>query len=436
MKAVLPCWLLLFGLMVTACGRDPLNPPPQGADAGAGGRGGVAGNAGDARVDGTAGRGGNAGAADAGRGGSGGGVMDVQPGQFPIVILPNEVPLVPVGKTVRLRALVQIADTWRDLSADPTVVWQTSDPLIADVAVGSGRVTGVAAGPAQVGASHPLFGSATVTVRVTAAGIASIAIMPVPITIAVGEDRRLSARANYTDGAVSDITEAALWSTGDQRIARVQNSIPPLGELSGVIAGETTVTASFADAAGTAGVTVNQAGMATLSVAPPAQTESVGGTARFQAVMRLPSGVVTDVSNLASWNSMNTLVARSVGGGQFRCSGAGTAMITALHLGNTAAATLTCTNVGPELIELRISPSGGNAPLFVSTRYRLMLEASFSDGTSTTVSNSQARWMSTDTGIASIDGSATLTGAMPGTVTITASYSGVTTSERYTFIAR
>jgi uncharacterized protein YjdB len=438
MKAVLPSWLLLFGLMGMACGRDPLNPPPQSADAGFGGRGGGTGGQPDGASGGSdaSGRGGSVGRTDAGLGGSDGAATDVQPGEFPLVILPNDVPLLPVGKTIRLRALVQIAETWRDLGADPTVLWQSADPLVAEVTVGSGRVTGLTAGSVVVSATHPLFGAAAVAVRVTDATVASITIMPSPISVAVGENRRLSAAATYTDGAVSEITEAAIWSTSDQRVARVQNSIPPIGELTGVTAGQTAVIAAFADAAGSVVVNIMEAGTAMLSVAPSTQNQSVGGTARFQAVLRLPSGVVTDVSNLAVWNSSNTLVARSVGGGQFRCSGGGMITVSALHMGNTAMGSLNCTNMGPELIELRISPSGGNAPLFVSTRYRLMLEASFSDGTSTTISNSQARWMSSDTSIAAIDGSATLTGTAPGMVTITANYGGVTASERYTFIAR
>jgi uncharacterized protein YjdB len=435
MKALLPCWLVLFGLMGAACGRDALNPPPQGADAGSGGGGGSVRPI-DGGPDGAGGRGGGGGLPDGGRGGSDGAAIEVQPGQFPLVIVPSDPPLLPVGKTMRLRALVQIAEAWRDLGADPTVVWESGDPLIADVAVGSGRVTGIVPGSVRVSATHPLFGTASVIVRVTSATVASIEITPAPVAVAVGEDRLLAARANYTDGAVSNITEAAAWSTGDQRVARVQNSVPPFGELSGVTAGETPVTASFADAAGSAIVTVAEAGTTMLAIAPVMLAQTVGGTARFQAVLRLPSGVATDVSNLASWSSSNSMVARSVGGGQFRCSTLGGITVSALHMGRMASASLVCTNMGPELIELRISPSGANAPLFVSARYRLMLEATFSDGTTTTISNSQARWMSADTNIATIDGSATLAGAAPGMVTITASYGGATASERYTFIAR
>jgi uncharacterized protein YjdB len=422
--------LLLLSLLGASCGRDPLLETPQSVGDG-GGRGG----AGGAPLDG--GRGGSGG----GLGGAGGvgdaSPPDVLPGQFSLVLLPAEGPPIPVGRTYRLRALVRLDDGWRDLGTDPQITWQSDQPAIASVATGNGRVAGVKAGKTIVRATHPLFGVAQAAVTVTGSSIARLAITPSPADVPVSQTRQLSAQAMYDDGSSATVTDAAIWTSADQRTVRVQGSLPPIGELTGVLAGTVDVMADFAGASAIVKVTVGDSGMTMLTIAPPSVSLMVGSTTRFQALLRQPSGAATDVSNLAAWSSSNTAVARSVGGGQVRCASPGTCTINVSHAGRTAAAALQCTPAGTvTLKELRILPAGANGPLFVMAKYGLMLEGTNSDGSPANIPTSQITWTSSDEATASIDGGGVIIGHVPGTVDVTAGFGGLSASETYTFIAR
>jgi uncharacterized protein YjdB len=422
---------VVFGLLAVSCGRDPLLHTPQGVGDG-GGRGGTGGTPFDG------GRGGADGGGTGGVGLGDGSTSDVRPGEFPLVLLPTDVPPLPVGRSFRMRALVRLVDEWRDVSNDPQISWQTAQTSIAEVAPGNGKITGLKPGTALVRAIHPLFGAAQTTITVTGSQIAQVTITPSPADVLVGQTRQLSAQVMYDDGSTALVTDAAVWASADQRIVRVQTSTPPLGELTGVLAGTVDVSADFGGATGTVKVTVTGTGAPVLTIAPPATSLAVGSTTRFQALLRQPSGVATDVSMLAVWASSNTAVARSLGGGQVRCVAPGSCNISVSHSMQMVAASLQCTPAGAvTLKELRILPSGSNAPLFVMARYGLMLEAINSDGTTMTVTNAtQITWTSSDDATASIDSNATLVGHTPGMVTITARFGGLETSEMYTFVAR
>ena len=425
-------WVL--GLLVLACGRDPLLTTPL-VPGDAGGRGGGAGFGG-----GGGGRGGTAG--DAGRSdvaadvGDAGVISDLRPGEYQLVILPDNGPKIPVGKSLRMRAVVKIGMDWRDLGGEALLVWQSDDPLVADVAARNGQVTGVKAGNTVIHASHPFFGAGQAAVVVTASDVASIVIAPSPLALVVGETRALSATAVYEDGSSGDVTSAAMWSTDDQRFARVQNGVPPIGLLTAALAGDTTVAATFVGVTGSAPVSVSGSGSPTLAVGPQSASRTVGSSVRFMATLRQPTGATSDVSTLASWSSSNPGVAGVLGVGQFRCLDTGSATVGAAYMGLMAGATLECTTGMAALKELRISPAGANAPLFVNVRYRLMVEAIYSDGMTVAVNAAQVRWSSSDERIAAIDDEATLLGLAPGSVSITAAYAGVMASESYTFIPR
>jgi hypothetical protein len=307
-------------------------------------------------------------------------------------------------------------------------------------------VTGLHPGQTTVRASHPTFGNAIVPLVVTASSIIRVSLQPAAPKVMIGQNQSLAAIATYSNGSSVDVTQAAIWSSADQRIARVENGVPPIGQVSGAAAGSTTISADFAGSKGEATVLVSGTSPPTLAIAPVSASQTVGGTARFTAVFRQPNMPNSDVSAVAAWSSSDPAVAMWLGpSGQFRCLVVGATTISATYMGLSAPAPLSCTAGAPVLKELRLSLPN-NGPLIVGISYGLGLEAIASDGTSALVTDGkQVKWTTSDGAIASVDGApavpsptfiATLVGLGAGTVTVTANYRGLSISQEYSFIAR
>jgi uncharacterized protein YjdB len=431
-KTAVAIWasVVAAGVLALGCGRDPLLPTTVSVDGG-GGRGGAGGSDGG-------GRGGSDGGGRAETGGPGDATVEVRPGEVPLVLLPAEVPPLPVGRSFRMRALVHLGNDWRDVSSDPMIVWQSDQPSIAEVATGNGRVTAMKVGRTQIRAAHPLFGIAQAPLTVTDRLLKEVVVRPVMVELAVGQTRQLSAQALYDDGSAVFVTDAAGWSSGDQRIVRVQSSVPPLGEISAIMAGTIDVTAEFAGLSGRSPVTVTGSGSPVLSIAPLATSIPVGSTTRFQALLRQPTGMAVDVSTLGTWTSSNVGAARSLGGGQVRCVSAGTATISVTHSGQTVSAAMTCVAAGTVMITSIAINVVQNGPMFINSPYGpLTVERFFTDGSSRLVDDpSLVDWESSDEAIATVDPNRPFVGKVPGTVTITARFGGFSATESYTFSAR
>jgi uncharacterized protein YjdB len=440
-------WVLGLGLMLpAACGRDALLAPG-GLDGGAGTSGKGAGtDAAGGPLGGAPGRGGaGGGSADA----ADAGAFEVRPGEFPLVLLPGEGPALPVGKSFRFRALVRLGPTdasWRDLAADPLLLWAIDDATIAEITPKNGRVTGVRAGKTTVRASHPTFGTAQVPLTVTTSAVARVSVQPGPLALMIGQTQALTATASYGDGSSADVTLAAIWATADQRVAKVENSLPPIGQATGQATGSTMISADFAGVRAEIAAVVAGTAPPTLSVSPISASQTVGATARFNAIFRQAAAPNSDVSAVATWTSSDPAVAMWLGpNGQFRCGAAGATTVTASYKDLTATAPLTCTLGAPTLKELRLSLPN-NGPLIVGVSYGLGVEAIASDGMASQVSDGKlVSWSTSDLHIATIDSNpavpsptfiATLIGLGPGTVTVTATFRGVSVNQDYTFISR
>jgi hypothetical protein len=263
-----------------------------------------------------------------------------------------------------------------------------------------------------------------------------VVINPAQLRLAPNESKPLAARAVYTDNTENDVTFAAQWTSVDQRVARVGVGAERPGLVTGVAGGDTTITASFAGAAGSAQVAVSPVMVElSLSISPPTLTRPRGGTAAFRAIARLPSGAISDVTGQAAWASDNPMVATALGAGQFRCNGNASTTVTARFMGASATASLQCASTTMDVVEVRLSEVNSN--LFVGMRYRLEAEAVLSDGSTMRLTTAgQVTWSSGDPAIATIDNMGIVTGVGPGTVTISARFSGVTGQRAYTFVAR
>ena len=222
-----------------------------------------------------------------------------------------------------------------------TVTWFTNNAAVATIN-GSGAVTAIAAGTAQITAtSGATSGQATLTVNPVP--VASVVVTPATVSVTVGTTRQLS--ASTLDASANPLTGRVItWATSDASKATVSAS----GLVTGVAAGTATITATSEGKSGAAVVSV---------VALPASQVAIrtqpGGAATIGSPIA-PAAVVEirDANNALVSSSSATVVA-TLTGGSGTLSGAtsvsavnGVATFSNLIVSLAGSYTITFTSVG------------------------------------------------------------------------------------------
>jgi Bacterial Ig-like domain (group 2)/PQQ-like domain len=182
---------------------------------------------------------------------NGAATLTVQPKSLAaIAIAPNSATLM-IGAGQQFTA----AGTYNDGStANVTSLasWTSSSPAVATIN-STGLATGIAAGSSTIQASLSGFSS---TAALTVATVTSIGVSPTSLTIAVDTAQQLTATATYSNGSTADISSSATWTSSAPAVAFVDAA----GLAGGVLAGSSTITASYAGASGTSSLTVTGSG--------------------------------------------------------------------------------------------------------------------------------------------------------------------------------
>jgi hypothetical protein len=162
----------------------------------------------------------------------------------------------PVSANLAIGAAQQFAatGTYNDGStANVTslATWTSSAPSVATI--NSGLVIGVASGSSTITASLSGFSSSA---ALTVAIVTSIAVSPASPTIAVDTAQQLTATATYNTGSTGDVTSLATWTSNAPAVSFVDAA----GLAGGVLAGASTISASYAGVSGTASLVVTGSG--------------------------------------------------------------------------------------------------------------------------------------------------------------------------------
>ncbi len=249
------------------------------------------------------------------------------------------VTVMPASATVLVNATVQLTATMRDASgavlSGRAVTWETSDAGVATVSA-TGLVRGIVAGQATITArSEGQAGSAIVTVQIPP--VATVTVTPVSPSISVGGTVQMTATLRDASGAV--LTGRTItWETTAAGVAGVGAS----GLVSGLAAGQATITARSEGQAGSTVVTVQAviAPVASVAVTPTTATVAIDATAQLTATLRDAAGVVL-TGRTITWQTSAAGVASVTTTGLVRGIAAGQATITAVSEGKSGTAAIT-----------------------------------------------------------------------------------------------
>ena len=287
-------------------------------------------------------------------------------------------------------------------ATNKNVTWSSSNTSVATVN-GSGTVTGVAGGSATI-TVRTADGGFTATCQVTViVPVTSVSLNKSATTIRAGSSETLTATVYPADATNKTVT----WSSNNTSVATVSSGI-----VTGVSAGSATITVRTADGGFTATCQVT----VTVPVSSVSLNKSSTTINKGNSETLIATVYPVDATNKAvTWSSNNTSVA-TVSSGIVTGVSAGSATITVRTSDGGFTATCQVTVIVPVTgVSLNKSATVLNAG---------SSETLIATVAPTNATNKAVTWSSSNTSVATVNGSGTVMGAAVGTATIT-----VTTSD-------
>jgi uncharacterized protein YjdB len=218
----------------------------------------------------------------------------------------------PLAPTVVVYGTVQLADTTKNAGGTVltgrTVTWASGTPTIATVDHITGLVTGVAAGTATITATSAIEGiPGNVIVTVSAAPVATVIVVTATPNIQVGATAQFTDTTKDSHGAVLT-GRSVTWSSNNPSVATVDATT---GVATAVAAGSANIIATSSDGpTGSAALTVTNAPVASVTVAPTAPTLSLTGTTTVTMTATPMDAASNPLSGrTVTWSSDNPAVA-------------------------------------------------------------------------------------------------------------------------------
>ncbi|WP_052712157.1 S8 family peptidase [Domibacillus indicus] len=183
----------------------------------------------------------------------------------------------------------------QEIDRTKEAVWTSSNPAVATVK--SGVVTVHRFGKAVIQAAD---GGKKVTLPVDST-VRAVSASAATVTGKPKESKTAQLFATLANGKQVDVTEAAQWKTGNQKIATAAKGVITIQNY-----GKTSVAASYAGK--TAGITVD-ASVQSLTASTKKVAGKPGTAKKIVLTAKLSNGQTVDVSQLATWKVSNTKVA-------------------------------------------------------------------------------------------------------------------------------
>jgi trimeric autotransporter adhesin len=214
-------------------------------------------------------------------------------------------PIVPPHSKIQLTAIGVYSDGSQVLL--PRVYWRTNSARYAMIS-GSGvlRTKRTSNKPVVVYAwLNGIVGQTNVTV--SSMTITSLQITPTAPTIAVGTTQQFSLIGTFSDGTTTvDLTASARWLTSNWHNAVMFRS----GFAIGLTPGSVSITGMYRGMTSpTATLTVSNATIQSISIAPASQTVTLGSPQQFAATGLFSDGSSQDITSVSRWTSTVPTVA-------------------------------------------------------------------------------------------------------------------------------
>jgi hypothetical protein len=259
----------------------------------------------------------------------------------PVLIVTPAVGALVTGQPLQLSVMRRFPLGPTELVTD-RVTYVSSNKNVATVTDKGLILPQTEAGPVVIHIADPLSDAfADVSFTVAVVEIVSIDVSPGPsVVMAPGTTQRFVASARFNNGVTKDVTDQLVWVSTNEAVAKVVSTgsaadagLPPIGTVSAVAAGDTTVTATDPHTSVQGGVIVFvrpiTAELEAILVSPNPAAVAPGATLQFSALGVFSDGTTREVTNLVGWSSSVSSVATISGSGLASAATVGDTTITA-----------------------------------------------------------------------------------------------------------
>ena len=302
------------------------------------------------------------------------------------------------------------------------VAWSSSVNGIASIDT-TGLATAHLPGMTQIQATlSGQTGSATLTVN--PATLTSIAVTPATATVANGTSQQYKAVGSFNDGSTQDMTSNVTWSSSNTAEATINSA----GLASTLSTGTVTISAQSGGQTGTATLTISSATPTSLQITPSSISNlPAGDVQQLTTTATFTDGSSQNVTSSAAYSTSDPAVATVNQSGLLSAVGPGSATITATLGGATA--TLPVTISSAALTSIAVTPASPSIP--AGQGRQLTATGTYSDGSTEDLTNIVTWTSSAPSGIP-VSSTGNVTVMNPGTATITATHSGVSSTDTVT----
>lgn len=351
---------------------------------------------------------------------SGTGTLNVSSATLNSLTVTPTSPSIDVGTQQQFTATGNFSDgTEQDISNLAT--WSSSATNVAGVTSNSGLATGKNQGTTTITAT---FGSASAhaTLTVTLANLVSIGVKPEAATIAKQTTQQFTVTGTFSDGSTRNLTnQVTSWTSSATAVA----TVAPSGLVSGLTPGSATITANVGSVSDSTLLTVSNATLSSIAVAPSGASLQPNAKLNFTAVGTFSDSSTQNLTGQVTWSSDNTAAATvsNLSGtkGVVKGVAAGTANIIAAMLGVTGSSPVIVTSA--VLTSIKVSTTG--APFTAPAgQVQYMATGTYSDGSTQNLTTA-VTWISSNPAVATITQNGLATGQGAGSTTITATQNSV-----------
>jgi phospholipase C/uncharacterized protein YjdB len=325
---------------------------------------------------------------------------------------------IPLGTTQQFTATGTFTDgTTQDLTQ--TGSWSSTAAGVATIsntAATAGLASTLGIGTTTIGVSSGSV-SATATLLVNPAVLASIAITPLAPTIPLGTAQQFTATGTYTDGSMQNLTSVATWSSSDATVAIVSNALGSYGLATSSGLGTATISATSGSISNSTSITVGGPTLSSIAVTPSLVSIALGYGEQFTATATYSDGSTADITQSATWSSSAPLYAAVNSTGYASSILPGSATISASSGSVTGTAQLVVNPAVP--ISLLITPA--TASVFIGAQQQFNATLYYSNGSSFNVT-STVTWSSLNPAVATVSSAGLAVGVTSGSSTIQATW--------------
>ncbi|MEA1892082.1 MAG: Ig-like domain-containing protein [Campylobacterota bacterium] len=263
--------------------------------------------------------------------------------------------------------------------------------------------------------------SANASVEVIHSSATSLVVTPISEDVYEGTTTEFKATLYYEDGSAEDVSDTAIWSSSDERVAVLTGA-----QATALSVGTTYISASYSTLEDSTDFNVHQKPISEMKILPVDKTVDLGISLQYRALIYFSDATFQDVTDDAYWSSSDENIA-TISNAQdiamAKTHSTGTTTISASYSNTDASTSLTVTDA--TILSIQITPADVRVPKGTTGTYTAV--AYYSDGSSHDITT-LSTWISSNRDVLSIDTQADAQALEVGHSEVTAVYDNTTSN--------